>query len=42
MASDQRQQVEKEKLKKLFDVSHFDVNAIVRGIQLTGVGGMCL
>lgn len=24
-----------EKLKKAFDISHFDLNAIIRGIQLT-------
>lgn len=31
---------DKEKLKKAFDVSHFDLNAILRGAQLTLVGGM--
>jgi len=29
---------DKEKLKKAFDVSHFDLNAILRGAQLTLVG----
>ncbi|KAK3384808.1 hypothetical protein B0H63DRAFT_171512 [Podospora didyma] len=38
MASTQRPHVDKEKLKKKFDVSHFDFNAILRGIQLTLVG----
>jgi hypothetical protein len=32
-------QEEKQKLKKAFDLSHFDINAILRGIQLTLVGG---
>ena len=31
--------IDKQKLKKAFDVSRFDVNAILRGIQLTLVGG---
>lgn len=31
--------IEKEKLKKAFDVSHFDINAVLRGIELTLVGG---
>jgi hypothetical protein len=47
MSSTQRQQkppkpqipVDKEQLKKAFDVSHFDLNAVLRGIQLTLVGG---
>jgi hypothetical protein len=26
-------------VKKAFDTSHFDLNAILRGIQLTLVGG---
>ncbi|PSR77231.1 transmembrane protein UsgS [Coniella lustricola] len=30
--------IDKEKLKKAFDVSHFDLNAILRGIELTLVG----
>jgi hypothetical protein len=33
-------QIDKEKLKRAFDVSHFDLNAVIRGIQLTLVGGM--
>lgn len=32
--------VDKEKLKKAFDISHFDLNAILRGIELTLVGGV--
>ncbi|KAK6080042.1 transmembrane protein UsgS [Seiridium cupressi] len=31
-------QADKEKIKKAFDFSHFDINAILRGIQLTLVG----
>ncbi|ROW07409.1 hypothetical protein VMCG_03725 [Cytospora schulzeri] len=27
--------IDKEKLKKAFDISHFDINAVLRGIQLT-------
>lgn len=38
MSGDQRLPIDKDKLKKKFDVSHFDINAIVRGIQLTLVG----
>jgi hypothetical protein len=41
MASNQRPPIDKEKLKKKFDISHFDLNAVIRGIQLTGVGGTC-
>lgn len=32
-------EIDKEKLKKAFDFSHFDINAILRGIELTLVGG---
>lgn len=32
-------EIDKEKLKKAFDISHFDINAILRGVQLTLVGG---
>jgi hypothetical protein len=39
MSADQRLPLDKDKLKKKFDVSHFDINAIIRGIQLTLVGG---
>lgn len=28
-----------DRLKSTFDVSHFDLNAVLRGIQLTFVGG---
>ncbi|KAH6844833.1 formamidase [Chaetomium sp. MPI-CAGE-AT-0009] len=38
MSADQRLPLDKDKLKKKFDVSHFDINAIIRGIQLTLVG----
>lgn len=33
-------QVNNEKLKKELDVSNFDLNAVIRGMQLTLVGGM--
>ncbi|KAK3346291.1 hypothetical protein B0T25DRAFT_484085 [Lasiosphaeria hispida] len=36
--ADQTLIVDKEKLKKHFDISHFDLNAVIRGIQLTLVG----
>lgn len=32
-------EIDKKKLKKAFDISHFDINAILRGVQLTLVGG---
>ncbi|KAK4124134.1 hypothetical protein N657DRAFT_571761 [Parathielavia appendiculata] len=38
MSVDQRRRLDKDKLKQRFDVSHFDINAIIRGIQLTLVG----
>lgn len=31
--------LDKDEVKKAFDTSHFDLNAILRGIQLTLVGG---
>ena len=31
--------LDRAKLKKQFDVSNFDLNAIIRGFQLTLVGG---
>lgn len=31
--------IDKDKLKKAFDFSHFDINAILRGAELTLVGG---
>lgn len=40
MSADQRPHIDKDKLKEHFDISHFDLNAIIRGIQLTLVGGM--
>lgn len=33
------EKLDKEELKKAFDISHFDLNAILRGVQLTLVGG---
>lgn len=39
MSADGRSHLDKAKLKKQFDISHFDLNAIIRGIQLTLVGG---
>ncbi|KAH6652092.1 transmembrane protein UsgS [Truncatella angustata] len=38
MAEPKLSQHDKEKLKRAFDLSHFDINAILRGIQLTLVG----
>ncbi|KAK8117819.1 uncharacterized protein PG998_006100 [Apiospora kogelbergensis] len=35
---DKLEKIDKDELKKAFDTSHFDINAIVRGIQLTLVG----
>lgn len=32
-------EIDEEKLKKAFDISHFDLNAVLRGAQLTLVGG---
>ncbi|KAK8007374.1 fatty acid desaturase-domain-containing protein [Apiospora arundinis] len=32
------EKIDKDELKKAFNISHFDINAIVRGIQLTLVG----
>jgi hypothetical protein len=31
--------IDKEKLKQKFDISNFDLNAVLRGAQLTLVGG---
>lgn len=39
MSSDTRLPLDKDKLKKKFDVSNFSINAIIRGMQLTLVGG---
>jgi hypothetical protein len=39
MAASERPHIDKEKLKKQFDISHFDINAVLRGVQLTLVGG---
>lgn len=39
MSDIRKPQVDKEKLKEAFDVSNFDINAIIRGVQLTLVGG---
>lgn len=38
MAADGRPHLDRAKLKKQFDVSNFDINAIIRGVQLTLVG----
>lgn len=38
MASPKLSREDKQKFKKAFDLSHFDINAILRGIQLTLVG----
>jgi hypothetical protein len=40
MSADRRPHLDKAKLKKQFE--HFDLNAIIRGAQLTLVGGMQL
>lgn len=32
--------IDKQKLKKQFDTSNFGLNAILRGVQLTLVGGL--
>ena len=37
--ADQRLVFNEAKLKEMFDISNFDFNAIIRGIQLTLVGG---
>jgi hypothetical protein len=39
MASSDRLHIDKQQLKQKFNVSHFDLNAIIRGMQLTLVGG---
>jgi hypothetical protein len=31
--------IDKDKLKQKFDLSHFGLNAVIRGAQLTLVGG---
>lgn len=31
--------IDTERLKAKFDLSHFDLNALLRGVQLTFVGG---
>jgi hypothetical protein len=36
----QRPRLTQEELKKKFEISNFDLNAILRGAQLTVVGGM--
>lgn len=32
-------EIDAERLKAKFDLSHFDLNAVLRGVQLTFVGG---
>lgn len=39
MSADQRPVFNKVQLRQRFDISHFDLNAVIRGIQLTLVGG---
>lgn len=39
MSADQRPPFDADELKELFDLSHFDLNAFIRGVQLTLVGG---
>jgi hypothetical protein len=39
MSSTQRPHIDKEQLKEKFDISNFDLNAVLRGVQLTLVGG---
>lgn len=39
MAHAQVPRIDKDKLKKELDVSNFDPNAVLRGAQLTLVGG---
>lgn len=31
--------IDKEKLKRKFEMNHFSVNSVIRGMQLTLVGG---
>ena len=38
MAEQRIREIDKEKLKKTFDISHFNLNAVIRGAQLTLVG----
>jgi hypothetical protein len=40
MSTTNRPHIDKDKLKQKLDVSHFDLNAILRGVQLTLVGGV--
>jgi hypothetical protein len=39
MPADEKLQVDKAKVKEAFDMSHFDLNTVIRGAQLTLVGG---
>lgn len=39
MASPEKLNLDTDKLLKQFDVSHFGLNSVLRGIQLTFVGG---
>lgn len=39
MSTIQKPHIDKDKLKQKLDVSHFDLNAVLRGAQLTLVGG---
>lgn len=38
MASHEPKAVDMDRLKTTFDLSHFDLNAVLRGVQLTFVG----
>lgn len=40
ISQSQRPLLTQEELKKKFEISNFDLNAILRGAQLTVVGGM--
>lgn len=45
MAPGEGLHVDKTKIKEAFDISHFDINTVIRGAQLTLVGGkysLCL
>jgi hypothetical protein len=35
-----QENVDANRLKATFSISHFDANAVIRGMQLTLVGGM--
>lgn len=39
MPPNEKLHVDKAKIKEAFDMSHFDLNTVIRGAQLTLVGG---